>query len=68
MASIDHDDPTAAVPEADRLEQAEPADPRLADEESPAPPTAAESDEADLLEQAQPVDEDADEEYPPDLE
>jgi hypothetical protein len=67
MASIDHDDPTAAVPEADRLEQAEPADPRLAGEDPPAPPTVADSNEADLLEQAQPVEEDADEDYPPDV-
>jgi hypothetical protein len=58
--------PNTAIPEADRLEQEQPADPTVASDQTwPALPTQ-DVDEADLFEQAQPVLTDPDEEYTPD--
>jgi hypothetical protein len=66
MARDTDDDATSAVPEADRLEQSQPADPRLSPDADLAPFGAEDGDPGDLLEQAQPVTEDPDEDYPPD--
>jgi hypothetical protein len=69
MARSD-DHPSAAIPEADRLDQERPVDPDVeGDEQWPAAaPTAKtpEADEADQLEQAHPVLSDPEEEYTPD--
>jgi hypothetical protein len=66
MARSDNDRPSTAIPEADRLEQEEPADPRVgSDQQWPATPTQ-DADEADRIEQAQAVVIDPDEEYSPD--
>jgi hypothetical protein len=62
MASQDQNREGTAVPEADRLEQEQPADPRV--DETAGWPVAAseEADEGDRLEQAQEVLDDPDEE------
>jgi hypothetical protein len=61
------DDQDALVPEADRLEQQQQADPDIGPaQEWPDPPTL-DVDEADQLEQAHEVPDDPDEEYAPDL-
>lgn len=66
MAREAGDDATAAIPEADRLEQAQPADPRESRDTDLARLIAEDGNSGDLLEQAQPVTEDPDEDYPPD--
>jgi hypothetical protein len=66
MARSDDHDPGAAVPEADRLEQEQLANPVAADDQ-PWPTTPRDDvNEADRLEQAQLVVGDPDEEYTPD--
>jgi hypothetical protein len=61
------DDQDALVPEADRLEQQQQADPDIGPaQEWPDPPTL-DVDEADQLEQAHEVPDDPDEDYAPDL-
>jgi hypothetical protein len=65
MARSDDDNPHTAIPEADRLEQDQPANPAVSREERwPAMPTGN-ADQADRLEQSHPVPTDPDEEYPP---
>lgn len=65
MARRKDDQLDAATPEADRLEQQQPADPNVRpDHEWPAPANAG-ADEADRLEQAQEVLADPDDEYAP---
>ena len=65
MAS--RDDRDVPVPEADRLEQQEPVDPEVGDDQpwpdSPVGVDHGDSDEADRLEQSQVVAGDADEDY-----
>lgn len=65
MARSDDDHDGTVVPEADRIEQEQQADPDV----GPAPewpdPEAPDADEADRLEQAQEVLADPDEEYSP---
>jgi hypothetical protein len=64
MASSDDNHPRTAIPEADRLEQEQPAGPEEgSDQEWPASPTQ-DINEADRLEQARPVVTDPEEEYP----
>jgi hypothetical protein len=66
VTRTDGTQPGTAIPEADRLEQKQQADPRM-DEQQGWPVLAAEDvDEADRLEQVQEVVGDADEEYAPD--
>ena len=63
MVRNDDDLAGTAVPEADRLEQEQPADPRVGSD-GPWPARAsAEADEADVLEQAIEVVGDPDEDY-----
>ena len=65
MTRTDNDLPDTAIPEADRLEQGQPADPRVGNDQPwPAQPSN-EADEADRLEQALAVDGDPDEDYAP---
>ncbi|MFW5470699.1 hypothetical protein ACOCJ4_11685 [Knoellia sp. CPCC 206435] len=65
MARSDETPLDGAIPEVDRLEQEQQADPRVSvDEEWPAP-GGPDGDEADRLEQAQEVVGDPDEEYAP---
>jgi hypothetical protein len=61
------DDQDALVPEADRLEQQQQADPGIGPAQEWPDPLALEVDEADQLEQAHEVPDDPDEEYAPDL-
>ena len=65
MARHDHDHPHTAIPEEDRLEQDQPANPVLTREERWQALPTGDADEADRLEQAHPVPTDPDEEYPP---
>lgn len=55
-----------AIPEADRLEQEQHADPTMDDHGEWPVPTAEDVDQVDRLEQAQAVVGEPDEEYPPD--
>ena len=66
MAQHERDQLETAVPEADRLEQEQQADPQAA--RQPEWPVVAtkDVDEADQLEQAQEVPADTDEDYAPD--
>lgn len=66
MARSDDHQPSAAVPDADWLEQEQSVDPAVDDQ--PWPPSAPmqDVDDADRLEQAQAVIGDPDEEYIPD--
>ena len=65
MARPEDDKPDSEIPEADRLEQQQPADPSVGpDQQWPSHPTP-DVDEADQLEQAHEVLVDSDEEYPP---
>jgi hypothetical protein len=65
MAHSDDDRPGSAIPEADRLEQEQFADPRVGNDHPwPAQPSN-DADEADRLEQAVAVDGDPDEDYTP---
>ena len=67
MAHSRDDYPSTAIPEADRFEQEQQADPRVEVDE-PWPATLAQNvDEADRLEQARTVSGDPDEEFSPDL-
>lgn len=66
MARRDDDKPNTAIPEADRREQEQPADPRLTDDLTWPEEPSGDVDEADRLEQAQAVLSDPDEEYAPD--
>lgn len=66
MAHSRDNHPNTAVPEADRLDQEQLADPTVASDQTwPAKPNQ-DVDEADLFEQAQPVLTDPDEDYAPD--
>lgn len=62
----DSDSASTEVPEADRLEQEQPTDPTVDDDEAWSPSAPDDVDEADRLEQAQAVVGDPDEEYTPD--
>jgi hypothetical protein len=66
MARTDDNDASTAIPEADRVEQEQPADPRTGDDQAWTVPSSQEADEGDRLEQAYAVDADPDEEYTPD--
>jgi hypothetical protein len=66
MARSDDNHAGTAIPEADRLEQEQPADPRVGDDQPWPGPPGHEVDEADRLEQAHSVDGDPDEDYTPD--
>lgn len=61
MADEDQNREGTTVPEADRLEQEQPADPRVDETPGWPVPASAEADEGDLLEQAQEVTGDPDE-------
>ncbi|EBF6878218.1 hypothetical protein ACL83_24105 [Salmonella enterica subsp. enterica serovar Saintpaul] len=67
MAHRDEPDPSSTVPEEDRLEQEEPADPSVRDEQIWPDDVGQQADEADRLEQAISIGSDADEEYTPDV-
>lgn len=65
MAKSDANPRSTVIPEADRVEQEQPADPRDAsDQEWPASLTP-DVNEADRLDQVRPVLTDPDDEYPP---
>ena len=66
MARTDETPLDGAVPEVDRLEQEQPADPRVGDETEWPVPEARDGDEADRLEQLLEVGGDPDEDYAPD--
>lgn len=66
MARSDNYQPSTAIPEADRLEQQQPADPQVEDDQAWPTSPMGEVDDADRLEQAQVVVGDPDEEYTPD--
>jgi hypothetical protein len=65
MASSDANRPSTAIPEADRWEQEQPADPQASSEQGWPASLTPDADEADTLEQVMPVLTDPDEEYPP---
>jgi hypothetical protein len=67
MARSQHDYRSTAIPEADWLEQEQPANPTVGDEQVwPAAASTQDADDADRLEQSQVVVGDPDEEYTPD--
>jgi hypothetical protein len=57
---------STAIPEAERVEQERPADPKVGDDQAWTVPSNQEADEADRLERAHAVDADPDEEFTPD--
>jgi hypothetical protein len=65
MARRDDDQLDTAVPEADRLEQEQQADPSVGSEEEWPVAVTPDADEADQLEQAHQVPGDPDEEHSP---
>jgi hypothetical protein len=65
MARRDDDQDGAPVPEADRLEQQQQADPTIGPAQQWPDPLTLDVDEADQLEQAHVVPDDPDEDYPP---
>ena len=65
MARTDETPLDGAIPEVDRLEQEQQADPRLSIDEQWPTPEARDADEADRIEQVQEVVGDPDEEYAP---
>ena len=65
MARTDDDRDETEVPEADRLEQQQQADPGVAPDQAWPAQATPDVDEADLLEQVQEVLVDPDEEYTP---
>ena len=66
MARADDTPSVGAVPDPDRLEQEQPADPRDGELDDWSIPQGRDADEADLLEQAQDVVGAPEEEYEPD--
>jgi hypothetical protein len=65
MARSDANRPSTAIPEADRWEQEQPADPRVSSDPAWPVSLTPDVDEADRLDQVQSVLTDPDEEYPP---
>ena len=65
MARRDDDQLDTAIPEADRLEQEQQADPSIGPDQEWPDPVTPEADEGDRLDQAKVVLADPDEEYVP---
>lgn len=62
-----HDDQNGiAIPESDRLDQVQEAEPSVGPDQGWPDPVSRDADEADRLEQAYEVPVDPDEDYPPD--
>jgi hypothetical protein len=66
MADSRDNHASTPIPEADQLDQEQPADPRVASDQTWPDSPIQDVDEADLVDQAQPVLTDPDEEYAPD--